>query len=301
MIETLVVVSIIAILLALVVPAVMAAREASRRAQCANNLKQIGIALANHVDAKGAFPQAASNLSALSKLLPYMGYQNLYNTLNYETSVLENLKGIINRTALDTNIDVFNCPSESAAEGRFAGSSNYGGNVGFGPYSHGGAGGNGPFGGDESYHPKVRLANVRDGLTNTAAVSEFRRHPDATERAPGASVFEVSDTPNLETFLARCLAIDPNVAAIKLVPRGQSWLLSGLGDTLYDHNMPPNSYSCSNVQSPVGAWTAGSLHSGGVNVLFIDGRVTFVKNSIGVNSWQGMGSVSGGELLQTGD
>ena len=91
LIELLVVIAIIAVLIALLLPAVQQAREAARRTQCRNNLKQLGLALHNYLDAHLVFPPAmlgrcsTPNLhhSGITFLLPYMDQANLYNQFNF--------------------------------------------------------------------------------------------------------------------------------------------------------------------------------------------------------------------------
>src|SRR5271155_3522076 len=95
LIELLVVIAIIAVLIALLLPAVQSAREAARRAQCVNNLKQIGLAMANYHDSLGCFPMSMGldapgfgypepvSYSGLSMLLPYMEQTVVFNSLNY--------------------------------------------------------------------------------------------------------------------------------------------------------------------------------------------------------------------------
>src|SRR4051794_15932841 len=86
LIELLLVVGIVGLLVALLLPAVQAAREAARRTQCANNLRQLGLACQNYVSVHGVFPLGRNGLMSYSlhaALLPFIEHQPLYSSLNW--------------------------------------------------------------------------------------------------------------------------------------------------------------------------------------------------------------------------
>ncbi|MCA1685429.1 MAG: DUF1559 domain-containing protein, partial [Planctomycetia bacterium] len=127
LIELLVVIAIIAVLIALLLPAVQAAREAARRAQCANNLKQFGIAMHNYHDVTSSFPttmwsgptynttQTRYLSSFQTMLLPYMEQAPLYNSINFSFPIAQGIdKGAVNSTGYLTVVNVFMCPADPA-------------------------------------------------------------------------------------------------------------------------------------------------------------------------------------------
>jgi prepilin-type N-terminal cleavage/methylation domain-containing protein len=128
LIELLVVIAIIAVLIALLLPAVQSAREAARRAQCINNLKQLGLALVNYHDATGVFPPAAQggiasvymNYTGYSFILPYLEQNTAFNCWNFSLETPGNppyygwtLQG--NSTGFQAQFGVFLCPSNRAS------------------------------------------------------------------------------------------------------------------------------------------------------------------------------------------
>ena len=210
LIELLVVIAIIAVLIALLLPAVQSAREAARRAQCTNNLKQLGLALANYESATGAYPQAYGQLaqgdpangsgedgdsgwgnwSVHAYLLPYMDGGPVYNSLNFSTSAADNLDNGSQATGIGTRVNSFLCPSSGLPSGTLYGclslpalnqirypGNNYWGSVGptVLPWASASPTPPGIFSivgpGDPGV---VRVSAVTDGTSNTIAFGEWR-------------------------------------------------------------------------------------------------------------------------------
>jgi prepilin-type N-terminal cleavage/methylation domain-containing protein/prepilin-type processing-associated H-X9-DG protein len=202
LIELLVVIAIIGVLIALLLPAVQAAREAARRSQCVNNLKQIGLGLMNYESAVGSFPWGevphnyAGRLnvpSCLCLMLGQIEQQSLYNAYNF-TSGVNGAGGWnyipldpLNSTAQVTKVAVFLCPSDqnridfSSRGSVTPGNTNYQSNAGAdafsfltGTTSPGGPGTTNQFSGPfPSYSVVVRIADISDGTSNTVAFSEL--------------------------------------------------------------------------------------------------------------------------------
>jgi prepilin-type N-terminal cleavage/methylation domain-containing protein len=101
LIELLVVISIIGLLVALLLPAVQSAREAARRIQCSNNLRQLGLAVNSYHDSHGAIPPSGTNFSMKARLLSFIEQGPVYNSLNMSVSDGQDANTTMNRVLID--------------------------------------------------------------------------------------------------------------------------------------------------------------------------------------------------------
>jgi prepilin-type N-terminal cleavage/methylation domain-containing protein len=324
LVELLVVIAVIGILMGLVLPAVQAAREASRRAQCINNLKQIGLAIQHYNESNRVFPPVALPTftgsqgqfgsghyhSPLARVLPYIEQKNLYDAINFGpvpssgNAVFENL------TAMKTSVAAFLCPSDGERSVEGFGRCNYRFNLGathrFGPDDVEPSSWFGPF----SAHRVYGAADFTDGLSQTIGVSERLQGDWAKSAIRRLGDYRLTTAdgytligPDAATEVCRALA-----AGTPLESRGgESWFLSGFHFTSYNHCTTPNSdvWACSfdphtdDLHSRVkhdGVFPATSYHSGGVHALRMDGSVRFEKDSVSLVVWRGLGTRSGGEI-----
>ncbi|WP_165247099.1 DUF1559 domain-containing protein [Paludisphaera soli] len=192
LIELLVVIAIIAVLIALLLPAVQSAREAARRAQCINNLKQIGLAMHNYHSSQNTFPMgvsasyntanggcvAWSGWSVHALLLTAMEQTAIYNAANFQLDPLQGVGWDVNATSWQTKVSSFLCPSDGNA-GKVGYNSYYASrgtsfnadfNVAQNPPPN--CGGNLRSTGLFSYQQSYGLNDITDGSSNTVAFSE---------------------------------------------------------------------------------------------------------------------------------
>jgi prepilin-type N-terminal cleavage/methylation domain-containing protein/prepilin-type processing-associated H-X9-DG protein len=297
LVELLVVIAIIGVLVALLLPAVQAAREAGRRASCTNNLKQIGLALQNYHAAFNTFPVARNGFplvhSSLSRLLPFCEQANVQNLVDYT----QPLSAATNVMASQQVITLFVCPSDGAS-GRVAtlpdAGSNYVANNGSGTINFGLIkDGDGVF-----TQTNNGFRSLLDGSSNTVAFSESligngMASTGTPPQNPRLEVLEIAG--GGDTTPAACNGGSGTWSGI----RGAKWIDGHYGNTLYNHYYTPNppQWDCGNASHNKGLSTARSWHPGGVNMLLCDGSVRFVGNPIDLITWRSLSTRAGGEVL----
>jgi len=316
LIELLVVIAIIAVLIALLVPAVQKVREAAARAQCANNLKQIGLALHNFHDFNKKFPEARDPFplafSPHAHFLPYIEEQALCDQIDFTGSkgATSTYKGI-NAGPAATPVSGFVCPSDvgrviggnGATPGVVFGGTNYSSCVGTGASSSGVL--NGDYvSGDGVFllvpGGPITMNAITDGTSNTACFSEST----FGDGSPGLNPTPTSLDPMDVAKHINGAAMDPATCAATTTytgQRGDRWINGGYLSTAYNHFTTPNSATidCLNSSNNFGLKTARSRHPGGVNLLLCDGSVRFVSDDVHLATWQAVATRASGDTVGT--
>ncbi len=331
LIELLVVIAIIAVLISLLLPAVQSAREAARRAQCVNNLKQIGLAMHNYHQALGSFPMAVTRafsdvgvqtdwgtLGAQALMLPYLEQQPLYMSINFNWNLWQGLGNVINQTAWRTRVNSYECPSDGLVGQDNTNS--YFGSVGTTVGFRNNANSRGIF----SFSRTIGLQDVTDGSSNTICYSEalvsstagaatqqrWRDGPAPSGASRSSAYTSQNGADNLAGMQQdweqcnRFFRTDINRGQ-----RGYRWGLSNLGESLFQTLIPPNStqypWNSCRLDCPgcgvlhSGYYNATSNHPGGVNVSMADGSVKFIKSTISMQIWWALGTRDGGEVVSS--
>ncbi len=328
LIELLVVIAIIAVLVSLLLPAVQQAREAARRTQCRNNLKQFGLAIMNYESSHRSFPPGRVGFpmvfSAHAAVLPYLDSANLYNLIDFhkaptfvEPPVAPFSQNVI---AAMTRIPSYLCPSDmGSVEGNTYAPTNYVVCAGSGAdattrYIRRGDG----VMFDVRLKGVVKIAQVTDGLSNTVAASEQTLgmgYSGGGGNATTPTVLPTSAPPinpqqqilaitggqndsgtGIDTSPAACVV---GATGFWRGTRGGKWLNGHYGDTIYNHSLAPNAktFDCVNSSNNAGLTAARSRHTGGVMTLLCDGSVRFVSDNIDMTTWRALASRGGGEVL----
>lgn len=298
LIELTVAIAVVALLLSLLVPAIQVVREAGRRMQCQSQLRQIVTAAQSYESANGGFPYGNNNgWSVHVILLPHLEQTPLFQSL--DLSVF--FEDIVNRS--DTlrrtlpSLPYLLCPSDDVAARRLASgpATSYAGNWGMDNQrnTH-----NGMF--QVGLKGVIRTADVTDGLTHTAFFSELL--PGSGVPSRFRTVWEmpipapIRFPTHLETLAINCSQLTVVVGGDD-ESRGRAWASGQINVTGYTHTLPPRQPSCIDgtiIQQ--GAYSSGSQHPGGVNVVFADGHLVFISNDIDVGVWRSWGTRAGERL-----
>ncbi len=336
LVELLVVIAIIGILVALLLPAVQAAREAARRLECTNNLKQLGLAMHNYVGACKCLPNPGwpapsviptgmhaylSDYSPLAKLLPYCEQSNLQNLIDFNIYM-----GHVGRDDLPTElwpaaatvVSMFLCPSDperplhditlpSGTVIPVAGT-NYAMNGGDGLDSYSGMYGfmANPNNGICYVSAVLRFADIRDGTSNTVAFAESLRGPcDSPSLTP---------TPDVQVYRAKTtvsgtLAETAETGGLSaLLPSVTGWdgtrlsyWLRGCAPSgpVLNARFRPNGPIPDLVGGSAKLTTARSRHPGGANIGFCDGSARFVADTIEMTTWHAIWTRAGNEITSS--
>ncbi len=310
LVELLVVMAIIAILVATLLPAVQAAREAARRTQCVNNLRQMGIALFNYDSTWHKLPPgntsaaAFTGLSVHAHLLPYLEEDTVIELVDFDAAY----NAPENEAALQAEFSVFLCPSDADAfQLNLGGKNNYCANSGT-SILFSGVPSRDPADPNHTMPPAnglffrdshVRIENIPDGSTKTVAFSE-RIKGDGNNgiSSPKSDTYRPGTYPATADEAVRdCQAMDVNDLSRQGVSNvGAPWLWAYHSTTLYWHVATPNGRSCMYPPGRI-MTTASSNHPGGVHVVMADGSCRLAAEDIDLFVWRAMGTRNGGERV----
>jgi prepilin-type N-terminal cleavage/methylation domain-containing protein/prepilin-type processing-associated H-X9-DG protein len=333
LIELLVAIAIIAVLIALLLPAVQSSREAARRAQCTNNLKQIGLALASYEGAYAVYPFVRGGYyanvpwyarwSSLAMLLPQIEQGTVFNAINFSLApslpdMGMNMMGSVilpavtvpeNATACQTQVSTFICPADYTTSNGPARNSYVANQGGWMYDSTNNSGSVGVFSDGSRCSPSL----VLDGMSQTAFFSERLLGGGIPKKdLSGWYMYMTMPMPmSADDTYQDCQGI-AGTRSLWFNQTGAVWASGEMPSTAYNHVTGPNGRSCAEMSSAqmMAPWSGDSMdlpwsmqvppssaHPGGVNVLLGDGSVRFVKETVALPVWRALGSRAGGEVI----
>ena len=330
LIELLVVIGIVGVLTGLLLPAVQKVRESANRAQCANNLKQIGLAFHSYHDDNQAFPQTYKLLptsdptapsgadvygaGAFVLILPYIGQDNLYRQINVTRAALCNVNMPPANPAYSTSIKTFLCPSapgNPTVDYSFELSNsfnNFGITVSYPPGLTFGRSDYASDAGMQADIPgisinagasiiaqppdgPVRITKITDGTSNTVMVVEDAGRPTWCGSKSVVTMPSYTGAPGTTPQGGGAWADPLNYIATNGGDPSGSGIAAGGGFM----GIPPAPWSCANGCTNDSEIFA--FHAGGSNALFGDGSVRFVRSGLTMAQMQALLSRAGGEII----
>lgn len=321
LVELLVVIAIIGVLISLLLPAVHLVREAARRTDCANNLRQASLALHNFESGFGYFPSSFDTLpdktvrgswSIHAKILPYMEGANVFRLIDFDVDWHEQ----VDTGVPSFSVPVYSCPSDANAGLRFQNgepfvhSTNYGFNMGswfiHDPVSQ--RSGDGAF----LVSKNSTHSRFHDGTSNTLCIAEtksftsYLRNVDSIDPTFPTSPNQFDGVtgnlklgPSLTDNTGHTVWVDGRVhhAGFTTVFAPNTIVSYIQGGIDYDIDFTTQQEGRDLERPTYSAVTARSFHPGGVNTAKMDGSVEFATSSIDLLVWQSLGTASGDELV----
>ncbi|MEO2045374.1 MAG: DUF1559 domain-containing protein [Pirellulales bacterium] len=322
LVELLVVIAIIGVLIAILLPAIQAAREAARRMSCANNMRQLALAMHNYESTQGRFPPSImlgkdqELWSAQARILQYLEQANLFSSIDFKQSYGDIL--INGQRLASLRVPTLLCPSEVRDEMRLKNGDpyhyplNYSVNCGvwkvYDPRDHSGGSG--------AFFPNDGLAarNMGDGLSNTLMLAEVKgwtpyyRDIGTATAVPAQEPDEICSLGgSFKDESGHTEWVDGRTHqtgfTTTFTPNRKILCQEKVGDLTQQYDVDWNNKRVgkSDTEVTYAAVTSRSYHAGGVvNVAMMDGSVQIMNSDIDLTTWRSLSTRDGEEVLTLG-
>jgi prepilin-type N-terminal cleavage/methylation domain-containing protein/prepilin-type processing-associated H-X9-DG protein len=314
LVELLVVIAIIGVLIALLLPAIQAARESARRMQCQNNLRQLVLALHNYESSQKLFPAAMyinfapgatwGEWGPQARLLPYFEEANLKSLIDFHLPFTDPK----NAAACAYRLSVLICPSEISDKSAVVDDItqypiNYVVNEGewlvFDPTTN--------TGGDGVFEPnaKIGMRHIIDGTSKTLAFSEGKAFQPILNPGGAGTAIIPTDPATVAALGGELQEEDGHSGWVEGRSDEDGFTATFTPNTVVTYSNGSTNYDIDYTSAEEGdpaqitysAITARSYHSGGVNVAMVDGSVHLTPNDVDLTVWRAMATRNGGEVV----